>query len=410
MNQLELQRLLEKFASGSYTNAEYQTFISWKENCSAAEYEQMLVSWEAIIENNTHFEPFDKSLFEKIELGLDQIDGKKIKPHQQLHVNADRKISLWPSIVAAASILLFVAVGLHFIFQKKQPAKQIAHNLTHDIGPGGNKAMLTLANGQKIILDDAKNGLVANQGNAVVNKNQGGGLVYTAQTSTESHLNDGSYDTLTTPRAGIYHITLADGSKIWLNAATSIRYPAAFTGKYRTVELLYGEAYYEVNHNSNMPFRVIVGSQITEDIGTSFNINAYRDEPVIKTTLLEGSVRVAEGNTAEILKPEQQSQINVDGENRKIKVVNGADIDEIIAWKNGFFQFTNADLQTVMRQLARWYDMDVVYNGPISKSLFTGDIHRNINASEAMQILAFLNIDYKITGKKITITSNKTNN
>ncbi|MGN6181377.1 MAG: FecR family protein [Mucilaginibacter sp.] len=398
MNRQELQQFLDKMASGDYTNEEYNAFTYWVANCGRDEYEQMLMYWEKAIGDNNAFNLTDDHLFEKIEADLDRADEQT--PAHQHHNNVNRRRFLWTRFIAAASVLLFLSAGLNLVFQKKQINRPLTKNQSHDIAPGGNKAILTLANGQKILLDNAKSGVVANQGNATINKKQDGQLVYNALAGKAG---SAVYDTLTTPYAGTYHLVLADGTKVWLNAATSIRYPVAFSGKYRTVELLYGEAYYEVVHNGKMPFRVITAGQTIQDIGTHFNINAYRDERAVKTTLLEGSVSVSKGNEATILKPDQQAQVNSDG---KIQVTDNVDADEVTAWKDGFFQFTNADIQTIMRQLARWYDVKVVYEGPISRHLFTGDIHRDIKASEAMQILTYLKIGYKITGKEIIITSN----
>ena len=405
MNQQELQQFLEKAASGDYTNEEYKAFTYWMDNCSREEYKQMLICWERVIDSDKSFDSLDNSLIKKIEIGLDRIDERSPVQNRLIFPEVERQRSLWPRIVVAASILLFLSIGVYFFYQKKQVIQQTAQNQAHDITPGGNKAILTLANGQKIVLDNVKNGVIANQGNTDVSKKQDGQLVYKMAQTSIVNAGAEAYDTLTTPRAGIYHITLTDGSKVWLNAATSIRYPATFTGKYRTVDLLYGEAYYEVNHNDKMPFRVIVEGQTIEDIGTFFNINAYKDELAVKTTLLEGSIRISEGNETAILKPGQQSQINTNGIDQRIHLINDVDTDEIIAWKNGFFQFTNANIQTIMRQLTRWYDVQVVYEGPVSKHLFTGDIHRDIKASEAMQILTFLKIDYRIAGKKIIISN-----
>jgi len=406
MNQQELQHFLEKLASGNYTNEEYDAFTNWMEHCSSEEYELMLICWEAIMGEGHVPEPSHHNLIEKIELGLNRIDEQKLLSDELNNKTVPGK-SIWPRMAVAASILLSLSAGIYFFLQKKQADKQVAQNQMHDIAPGGNKAILTLAGGQKIVLDNSRNGVIVNQTNIVVSKKQDGQLVYNAaQIAAPGKAEAVSYDTLTTPRGGTYNITLADNSQIWLNAGTSLRYPAAFTGKYRTVELLYGEAYYEVSHNDKMPFRVIVSGHTIQDIGTHFNINAYQDEAAVKTTLLEGCVSVSTPNETTVLKPDQQAQINTEGGDRKIRVINNVDSDEIVAWKNGFFEFTNVDIQTVMRQLARWYDVEVVYKGQISKRLFTGDIHRDIKASEAMQILTYLKIDYKITGKKITITSN----
>jgi len=409
MNQQELRHFLEKMASGRQTSQEQDAFNQWVEQCSREAYEQLLNTWEEVVKSHENAAVVDDSLVNKIEAALDRFDEQAAAPEKQREDEPTVRRALWPRLAAAASIVLILSVGAHFLLQKKQISNPAAKNHTHDIAPGGNKAILTLANGTKIVLDNEKNGTIANQGGTAVNKNGDGQLVYNAQQSTPGTQTN-AYDTLTTPRSGVYHITLADGSKVWLNSATSIRYPAAFSGKYRTVELLYGEAFFDVRHDGKMPFRVKTASQTTEDIGTLFDVNAYKDEPLIKTTLVEGAVSVAQGTETAVLKPGQQARILADGAGQKIRIVNNIDTDEIMAWKNGLFQFTNADIKTIMRQLARWYDVDVVYEGKVTTRLFTGDIHRNINASEAMQILTYLKINYRIVDKKIIITSNKTDN
>jgi len=289
-------------------------------------------------------------------------------------------------------VLAFLTFG-YFLLHRQHVPEQT------DIAPGGNKAILSF-NGQKIRLENARNGTVASNSMTTVIKQSGGKLIYVGA-------GQGSYDTLTTPRGGTYQLTLSDGSRIWLNAATAIRYHSSFSGdKFRTVELLYGEAYYEVKHDIKQPFHVIVGKQTIEDIGTHFDVNAYADEGAVKTTLLEGGIKVVRGNQFRRLVPGQQSLVLTGGNSIQVR---DADTEEAMAWKNGYFQFTNADIKAVMRQLARWYDVQVVYQGPVSTHLFTGDIHRDITAAQAMQILTYLQISYRIEGKKIIINSQTTN-
>ena len=409
MNPQELRHFLQKMASGRQTSQEQEAFNQWVEQCSREEYGQMLNTWAELVNSHENTGIVDDSVVNKIEAALDQFDEQATALEKQPENEPTVRRALWPRLAAAASIVLILSVGAHYLLQKKQVDRSVAKNHTHDIAPGGNKAILTLANGTKIVLDNEKDGTIASQNGTAVNKSGDGQLVYNAQQSS-SGTPVNAYDTLTTPRSGVYHITLVDGSKVWLNSATSIRYPATFGGKYRTVELLYGEAFFDVKHDGKMPFRVKTGGQITEDIGTLFDINDYKDEPLVKTTLIEGGISVARGGELAVLKPGEQAQINAEGTGQKIRVVNNVDTDEIMAWKNGLLQFTNADIRTIMRQLARWYDVDVVYEGKVTQRLFTGDIHRNINASEAMQILTYLKINYRIVDKKIIITSNKTDN
>ncbi|MEO6524960.1 MAG: FecR domain-containing protein [Mucilaginibacter sp.] len=310
-------------------------------------------------------------------------------------------IRLWPRIAAAASILLFLGLGFYFYQQNKhQPSALMAKN---DIKPGSNKAVLTLANGQRIILTGAKNGHLAAQGNTAINKTADGQIAYDAKAGKDNAAPKLAYNTITTPRGGQYQVVLPDGSHVWLNAASSITFPTAFKGKDREVAIT-GEAYFEVAHNKAKPFRVSSNGQTVEVLGTHFNINAYNDEPVMKTTLLEGSVRITKGSREALLKPGEQATI-ADAGNISVKAV---DTEDVVAWKDGLFQFKNTDLPIVMRQLSRWYDVQVEYEGKMPQTVFNGKLHRNVNASQVLDILKYFNVNFRIEGsgnqKKIIVT------
>ncbi|WP_158800366.1 FecR family protein [Pedobacter sp. L105] len=308
-----------------------------------------------------------------------------------------KTISLWPRIVAAASVVLVLSLGF-YVFHHQQADKELfAQNKLHDLAPGGNKAVLTLANGKQIVLTNVSNGNIATQGGTIISKTADGELVYHSSKEKNGLPEESALNTITTPRGGQYHLILSDGTQVWLNAASSIKYPAVFRGTERRVEIT-GEAYFEVVYNKNQPFKVLSGSQTTEDLGTHFNINAYDDEQTVKTTLVEGSVKVLNGANNTILKPGQQSSVGTHGIN--VLTVN---TQEAIAWKNGFFLFKNADLQTIMRQLSRWYDVDISYEGKIPEHLFTGDMHRNLKASELLELLSFYKVHFKIEGRKIIV-------
>ena len=272
--------------------------------------------------------------------------------------------------IAAAAIILILA-GAAWWYTSQDPnapdkhptAPAIAKN---DVPPGGNHAVLTLSNGRSIVLDSAGNGILTQDGNAVVHKLSNGQLAYEAAASHEPRAtSEIVYNTLSTPKGGQYQLTLPDGSRVWLNAASSITYPTAFTGADRMVTIT-GEAYFEVIHNQQKPFRVRSGQQVTEDIGTSFNINAYADEPSIRTTLIDGKVKVSKDKAAHILSPGEQLSL----QNDHFGPVMHADVQQVLAWKNGIFSFHDADLSTVMRQLARWYDIEVAYEGAVPGGTF----------------------------------------
>jgi ferric-dicitrate binding protein FerR (iron transport regulator) len=310
--------------------------------------------------------------------------------------------SRWKQWTAAAAILMLVATGAYVWFNQKEP-KQVAVTTdtqkpgSNDVAPGKYKARLTLADGSTVILDSAATGKLAEQGNMkVVNKD--GGLVYEQSTHK---IKEALYNTLTTSKGEIYSLLLADGSRVWLNSASSIRYPVAFTGQERKVEIT-GEAYFEIAHlHNNMPFKVIVHGMEVKVLGTHFNINAYADETKIRTTLLEGSVAVTPAGSAKavILKVGQQAGVT----GQTVDVIRDADTEQAVAWKNGYFQFNEADLKTVMREIERWYDVQVVYEGKIPEKHFGGKIPRDANASQVLETLEDSKVHFRIEGKKIIV-------
>ncbi|HET7118177.1 MAG TPA: FecR domain-containing protein [Hanamia sp.] len=314
---------------------------------------------------------------------------------------------------AAASVLIILTVGSYFFL--KQPAtksvvasKSKVTPLVNDALPGKQGAILTLANGKTIVLDSAHNGLLTNQGNTQIVKENG-------KVSYQGEKNSGNeimYNTMTTPKGRQYQLILADGSKVWLNAASSITYPTAFTGKERRVSIT-GEAYFEIKHisfNSTtgeeaIPFFVDYNSSPNEKgeikvMGTHFNVMDYNNEAAVKTTLLEGSVKVTENNKTVTIKPGEQAVMNK--EKNTVSVVK-ADVDEAVAWKNGFFSFKSATIETVMRQVERWYDVDVVYNGAKPEGHYRGEVPMNVNASVMLKVLEVSGIHFKIDGKRIVV-------
>lgn len=305
---------------------------------------------------------------------------------------------------AAVVLLLTVGIGLNRYILKKTTNKPLALHKP-DILPGSNKAVLTLANGSKIILNDAGNGKIARQQNIVINKTQTGELIYNVdgsfKTARQPKLADIiAMNTLTTPRGGQYEVVLPDGTKVWLNAASSLRYPTSFSGNERRVELT-GEAYFEVAKNAAQPFFVKTTSQTVEVLGTHFNINSYSDEVSTKTTLLEGSINVTNTSGMPLvkLKPGQQAIGTING----MKVNTAADVEEAVAWKNGKFMFKNTDLPTIMRLLSRWYDVDVEYQGTIAEKHYRGRISRNVPVSQVFEILKTSGVNFTIIGRKIIV-------
>lgn len=315
----------------------------------------------------------------------------------------------WPRYVAAAMVLLTLSIA--FVLMQGKKNREAAY-LTFDenINPGGNRASLTLANGRTIDLSDHKAGVVIRNGK----------LTYTDGAEVPIAPNDiidtketaNLYSTLTTPIGGQYQVILPDGTKVWLNAASSLKYPAKFSDEERRVELT-GEAYFEVSRiksasvkNRQLPFFVKTANQEVEVLGTHFNINAYADERATKTTLLEGSVRVSYSSDANpirsvLLKPNQQSVIKIGNSSA---IVNSVDPSSIIAWKNGLFDFQDRTLEEVMRQLARWYNLEVVYEGAVPQMEFFGKIRRSNKLSEVLHILESSGIHFRVErGRKLII-------
>ena len=317
----------------------------------------------------------------------------------------------WQIPAAAAVILILFSIGTYFMFSSKLREQEIVKKapakiqLKNDIAPGGNKAVLTLADGSTIVLDSASNGTISKQGNIKVQKLNSGLLAYTINGHQVTENDDVFFNTISTPRGGQYQVTLADGTKVWLNAASSIRFPVVFTGRERRVEIT-GEAYFEVAKNKTMPFKVKATSSEIEVLGTHFNVNAYNDEASIKTTLLEGKVKVSvpalgANQSPRFLEPGQQARVNKEG---KINVIENADTQEAMAWMHGHFQFKSADLKTILRQISRWYDVDVEYNGNINLH-FTGQLTRNKNVSQIFKELALTRqVHFKIDNKTIIVS------
>ncbi len=313
----------------------------------------------------------------------------------------------WKIAVAVASVLLVLSAGVFFILKNNGSKQLVAKaapaqtDTKNNIVPGGNKATLTLANGSIISLDSAANGLLTRQGNIKIQKLANGLVAY--DINSEKILSKGKveYNTISTPRGGEYQVTLSDGTKVWLNAASSIRFPVVFTGKERKV-IITGEAYFEVAKNKEKPFKVEANSSEVEVYGTHFNVNAYGDEADIKTTLLEGKVKVSvPGQSPEFLLPGQQADINKQG---KIKVLDDVDTNIAVAWMHGYFQFKSADLQSILRQISRWYDVDIVYEGNVSLH-FTGQLNKNLEVSKVFKTLSLTNeVHFSIKDKKIIVT------
>lgn len=312
---------------------------------------------------------------------------------------------LWFRISAAAAVVFFISVtALYFLRQDNNRVTAQAQNssqLMEDIPPGTNNAVLTFDNGTKIVLDSAANGTLAQQGGIKVLKING--QIAYDKTENANLQALPVYSTITTARGNQYQVVLADGSKVWLNAASSIRFPSYFKGNERKVEIT-GEAYFEVAKDAARPFRVEFNNQSgqkgeIEVLGTHFNVNAYPEEEDVKTTLIEGSVKIKRGSNTQMLAPGQQARVTPDD----ITLKNDVVLSQVMAWKDGFFVFDDSDIKMIMRQVARWYDVEVNFEGKILSEGFTGKVSRDVPLSKFLKVLELNDVNVKTAGRKITI-------
>ena len=326
----------------------------------------------------------------------DKLNARIAADHAGQHI-AKR---LYYRIAVAASVVFCLSFGTYYLMKSNKVAKETLAAV-NDIKPGGNKAFLTLADGKRILLTDAANGKLAKEEGIQITKTADGQIVYEVIKTDRlaEHKNRTAYNTIETPRGGQYQVLLPDGSKVWLNAASKLIYPVSFHGLGERKVELSGEAYFEVAKDKSHPFKVKSSGQEVEVLGTHFNINAYREEGLPRTTLLEGAVQISgnNGNKA-LLKPGEQAALK--GNDIHISKV---DIEEAVAWKNGYFFFENADLETVMKQLSRWYDVDIVYPKKINER-FYAQIPSKSSLSEVLKVLELTGkVHFAILGGKIIV-------
>lgn len=306
------------------------------------------------------------------------------------------------SWVAAAAVLALISISSYFFLQQRTTTKVpvVAQKKNTDIQPGGNKAILTLADGSEILLDSAANGTLAQQAGTQVVKSAGGQLLY--RSSEKENPNTALlFNKISTPRGGQYQLTLPDSTRVWLNASSTLRFPATFAGHTRKVQLT-GEAYFEVAKNAAMPFTVQVEDLEVQVLGTHFNIMAYDDEAQIKTTLLEGAVKVNKAGNSKRLAPGEAAHLNRNS--GTLALLKDVDTEEAIAWKNGYIQLEGNDLHAVMRQIARWYNVDIVYKSNVPAH-FRGIIPRNVPISQVLKMMELTGeVHFEITEHQIIVS------
>jgi transmembrane sensor len=331
----------------------------------------------------------------------------KIKT-QKSALTKNKQRVLWQRIAVAASLLLIFSAGLFYYLEKRNPLKNESAAYAQDVLPGNNKAVLTLANGKKISLTDVSDGELAKQTGISIAKTADGQLVYKVLDLGHSPAGISTYNTVETPRGGQHQIILQDGSKVWLNASSSIKFPVSFDEADKRIVVLSGQAYFEVAKNKAKPFIVKTNRQTVEVLGTHFDVNAYADEPTVKTTLLEGSVSVSPlvkapengaNPASRILKPNQQSVLS--GEELSVIPVETSDV---VAWKEGKFMFNNEALESIMKKVSRWYNVEVRYaNEDIKKNTYWGTISRTEKISKLLKMLETTgDVHFRIEGNVIT--------
>jgi len=373
MNTEKAKALLERYKNGTLT----------------AEEKAILDAWYVQLASEAEINVAESSILHKKDELWERIQNDIPAPAP---VRALPRSYKW----AVAAAVLLCAGSIFWYTRNQAPATHTTKNqvAVNDIAPGSNKAVLTLGNGEKITLTDATAGRIANDGGAEITRAAAGQLVYHHQTSTPRV----TYNTITIPHGGQYALTLADGTTVVLNAGSSLTYPTAFTGPDRRVTLR-GEGYFEVSKDKNHPFIVKTDKQEIEVLGTHFNLNAYADDPAVKTTLLEGAVKVTAGKQAKILKPGDQSVLQDND-----LTVKQVDTETAVAWKNGLFIFEDEPLKEIMRKISRWYDVEIIYQEVDSDKRFGGSAPRYSNVSKLLKRLESTGgIHFKIEGRRIIV-------
>jgi transmembrane sensor len=403
MESPELKSLLQQYLAGTISEEDFRRL--WETlNKPASEADWLAAIEEAI--NTKAPSGFSdahqaKQALEKIK---EKIYGEQHPPSRVYFLlrNGKRMIRYAAAVVVIISAAILIKYSSNNSESITEPVAVV--NTIHDVEPGGQKAILTLSDGSKIVLDNANSGQIAQQGHMQVIKTGDGEIQYKSSAGKKGNEKIVAFNTMSTPRGGHYQLLLPDGSKAWLNAESSITYPVAFAPGERKVKIT-GEAYFEIAKDKSKPFRVVTSDQVVEVLGTHFNVNAYPSEEA-KTSLLEGSVKISpageDGQTKSdrgwILKP---GQAFMNG-----RIVR-TDVDQDVAWKNGIFNFNNQNLSQVMRQLARWYDLQIVYPGGIPQKEYGGEIGRNLKLNQVLKGLENSGVHFELNGKQVTVTIKK---
>jgi transmembrane sensor len=384
----ELREYLKSLADDTLTDEGYQQLESWIAGCNRKEYEQMLEMWEEYVNASTKFEEASEELLARIANSMSFIG----QPAQIVKIATGRK--WWMRFAVAASILIFLSIAVYFSLVKIKKENQ-ERFVANDIAPGTEHALLKTANGRHVMLDVLPKGIIKNAANGKINKSGDQFLTFASSTSESD---DMVYDTIEIPAGGKpYKIILGDGSKILLNVATTLKIPENNSLKMRgELELISGEIYADIHHNNSWPLKIKAPGQLISDLGTKFDVKAYTNEEA-QTTLEEGSVLV----NKKVLIPGKAAVTN-----KSETVVKNADVEQTVAWTKGYFRFNGENIETIMKELSHWYDIDVVYEGKITTEGFYGKISRSKNISEVLKMLEKTKfVHFKIQGRRVTVSS-----
>jgi hypothetical protein len=391
MTEERFYRLFEEYATDLMNKEDRKEFLSLLED----PYYRGLM--EKVMEEEWNTGKYEERENEEIGQLIDRnvlevIGGAKV-------VSMKTRLARPMRMVRAAAVLLVLFVGAYYVISRNSAKKNEPlgdqRGLVNAVKPGSHQAILTLSNGQNILLDSIANGTVAHQGGTRLEEKQGGFLDCESDGRNDKML----FNVVSTPKGGQYRVRLTDGTDVWLNSASTLRFPIVFAAGERTVQIT-GEAYFEVAHNAGKPFRVEVKGMKVEVLGTRFNIDAYEDEGLLKTTLAQGKVKVLSGQQSAILSAGQQARINIA---KELKVIKGAVIEEALAWKNGYFVFKDTRIETVMKQIGRWYNVEIIYAGVIPQGHYKGVIARNVTAAKMIQVFNASGIRCRLEGRTIVV-------
>jgi len=391
----EVSGLLLQFLQGSLSAEEMEALERWK---ALSDENRRL--FEAVTERFpgqqfAEYYTYRGRVEEYVMAALKQ-DGEAKAPAGAPVILLPEKKSVWLKALVAASVILVFSIAAYWWLSKPASESRIsAQHAPVDINPASQGALLTLADGSQVLLDSLGNGLVATQNGTDISLNNGS-LTYLSPAKLAA--SSAGFNILQVPKGRQFAIVLPDGTKVFINAASSLKYPVAFTGKERTVAVS-GEAYFEVAKNARHPFRVMVNDQMeVEVLGTIFNVNSYSDESHITTTLLDGAVRVLQGSESVLLHPGEQALAQ-----KGIRIVKDADLQKAVAWKNGLFNFEKVGLREMMRQLERWYDIEVVYEGDVPDTRFFGEMSRMLNLATVLDALKGFGLRYRMEGRTLVV-------